>query len=63
MIPKIYVVDRTALQAWKAPNSFTLTFEEAERFVHDLKDSMEDQRHLANSMLVDFFILVNPEMV
>ena len=45
-VPKVYVVDRTALAAWEAPNSFTLTFDEAARFIHDLQNAMIDQTNL-----------------
>jgi len=60
-IPKIYVVDRTALAVWGAPNSFTLTFDEAAKFVHDLQDAMIDQTNLSNQANLEFFILVNPK--
>lgn len=61
MIPKIYVVERSALAAWRTDNSFTLTFDEASRFIHDLQDAMVDQRKLSNRTQLEFFILVNPK--
>jgi hypothetical protein len=58
MIPKIYVVERTGAAAWGNHNHFTLTFEEAEKFVHDLKDAMQDQRYLEYRTDLQFFILI-----
>lgn len=58
--PKLYVVERRALAAWSAPNSFTLTFEEASQFIHDLQDSMAEHRHLSTTADLEFFILVIP---
>jgi len=61
MIPKIYVVERSALAAWGAPNSFHLTFDETSKFIHDLQDAMLNQRKLSNRIQLDFFILVIPK--
>jgi len=58
MIPRIYVVDSKALAAWEAPGAFTLTFEQASQFIHDLQNAMFDQRHLSGNTGLEFFILV-----
>ena len=61
MVPKIYVVERSALEAWKARHGFELTFDETSQFIHDLQDAMIDQRKLSNRTPLDFFILVIPK--
>jgi hypothetical protein len=61
MIPKIYVVERVALAAWGAPNTFSLTFDEASKFIHDLQDAMIDLRHFEDRTPLDFFVLVIPK--
>jgi len=61
MVPKIYVVERSGLEAWRARHSFTLTFDEASQFIHDLQDAMVNQRKLSNRIHLDFFILVIPK--
>lgn len=61
MIPKTYVVERSALAAWGEPSSFTLTFEEASQFIHNLQNAMFDQRKLSIRTGFDFFILVVPK--
>lgn len=62
MIPKVYVLERSALAAWGADNSFTLTFDAALRFIHDLQDAMVGQRKLSDRTGLEFFILVIPKL-
>ena len=61
MIPKVYVLERSTLAAWGADNCFTLTFDEASRFIHDLQDAMVGQRKLSDRTQLEFFILVIPK--
>jgi len=61
MIPKIYILDRTALKAWEAPTSFNLTFDETVKFIHELQNALLDQRHLSMQSGLEWFILVVPK--
>lgn len=61
MIPKVYVVEGSALAAWRTDSSFTLTFDEVSQFIHDLQNAMFDQRKFLNRTNLDFFILVVPK--
>lgn len=61
MIPKLYILDRTALKEWEERTSFNLTFDETIRFMHDLQNALFDQRRLSNQSGLEWFIVVVPK--
>lgn len=61
MRPKVYVIEKTGVEAWGKENAFHLTFRETSDFVHDLQNAMKDQQALSGRTGYVFYILVIPK--